>query len=335
MDTYIFRVFDIRVSMVYNAYITRKQQTPKRRNTKMKKRIISLIAAAASVLALTAALASCGGDSNTGTETTAGGSSSTETKKIEIAVPNDTTNEARALQLLEQEGIIKLREGAGITATVSDIIENPKNITFREVEAAQLPNILRDVSFAVINSNYAIPANLSPTKDSLAIEGSYSAYSNIIAVKEGNESSDLTKALVAAASSQKVKDYIEETYQGNIVSVVSNPTDGFDSSVDYDALKGQTIKIAASPSPHAEILGVVKTILAEKDITLDIVEFTDYVQPNNVVESGDCYANYFQHQPYLDDFNKENGTHVVSVASIHVEPMGIYAGKETSLDILK
>ncbi|MFR3309062.1 MAG: MetQ/NlpA family ABC transporter substrate-binding protein [Christensenellales bacterium] len=84
-----------------------------------------------------------------------------------------------------------------------------------------------------------------------------------------------------------------------------------------------------------QILGVVKTILAEKDITLDIVEFTDYVQPNNVVESGDCYANYFQHQPYLDDFNKENGTHVVSVASIHVEPMGIYAGKETSLDILK
>ena len=106
----------------------------------MKKRIISLIAAAASVLALTAALASCGGDSNTGTETTAGGSSSTETKKIEIAVPERYySNEARALQLLEQEGIIKLREGAGITATVSDIIENPKNITFREVEAAQLP----------------------------------------------------------------------------------------------------------------------------------------------------------------------------------------------------
>ncbi len=104
-------------------------------------------------------------------------------KKIEIAVPNDTTNEARALQLLEQEGIIKLREGAGITATVSDIIENPKNITFREVEAAQLPNILRDVSFAVINSNYAIPANLSPTKDSLAIEGSYSAYSTTLRLR--------------------------------------------------------------------------------------------------------------------------------------------------------
>ena len=329
MDSYIFHVFDILASMVYNAYITRKQRTTKRRNTKMKKRIISLIAAAASVLTLSATLASCGGGSDGGAETTTGGASSTETKKIEIAVPNDTTNEARALQLLEQEGIIKLREGAGITATVADIVDNPKNITFREVEAAQLPNILPDVSFAVINSNYAIPAGLSPTKDSLAIEGSYSAYSNIIAVKEGNENTDLTKALVAAVSSQKVKDFIEENYK------VSNPTDGFDSTVDYDSIKGQTIKVAASPSPHAEILKVAKEILAEKDVNLEVVEFTDYVQPNNVVDSGDCYANYFQHQPYLDDFNKENGTHVVSVASIHVEPMGVYAGKETSLDILK
>ena len=335
MDAYIFHVFDILASMVYNAYITRKQRTPKRRNTKMKKRIISLIAAAASVLTLSATLASCGGGSDGGAETTTGGASNTETKKIEIAVPNDTTNEARALQLLEQEGIIKLREGAGITATVADIVDNPKNITFREVEAAQLPNILPDVSFAVINSNYAIPAGLSPTKDSLAIEGSYSAYSNIIAVKEGNENTDLTKALVAAVSSRKVKDFIEENYKGNIASVVSNPTDGFDSTVDYDSIKGQTIKVAASPSPHAEILKVAKEILAEKDVNLEVVEFTDYVQPNNVVDSGDCYANYFQHQPYLDDFNKENGTHVVSVASIHVEPMGVYAGKETSLDILK
>lgn len=82
-------------------------------------------------------------------------------------------------------------------------------------------------------------------------------------------------------------------------------------------------------------MAVVKTILAEKDITLDIKEFTDYVQPNNVVESGEIDANYFQHTPYLDDFNAENGTHIVSVASIHVEPLGIYGGKQTSLDAIK
>ena len=85
---------------------------------------------------------------------------------------------------------------------------------------------------------------------------------------------------------------------------------------------------------HAEILAVAKDILAAKDITLEIKEFTDYVQPNNVVESGEIDANYFQHVPYLDDFNAENGTHIVSVAAIHVEPLGIYGGKQSSLDAI-
>ena len=115
---------------------------------------------------------------------------------------------------------------------------------------------------------------------------------------------------------------------------MDNPTDGFDASVDYDALAGTTITVAASPAPHADILKVAKDILAEKDITLDIMEFTDYVQPNNVVDSGEVDANYFQHKPYLDDFNEQNGTHIVSVAAIHVEPMGLYGGKQTTLDAI-
>lgn len=255
--------------------------------------------------------------------------------KITIAVPNDTTNEARALLLLEEKGYIKLKDGAGITATINDIEENPKNIKFNEVEAAQIPNILKDVDYAVINSNYAISAKLNPVGDSLAIEGSSSAYSNILAVKKGNENSDKIKALKAALESQKVVDFIKTKYDGAVVSTVENPTDGFDSSVDYDKLKGQTITVAASPTPHAEILAVAKEILAEKDIKLEIKEFDDYVQPNNVVDSGELDANYFQHKPYLDDFNKQNGTNVVSVAAIHVEPMGLYGGKQTSLDALK
>ena len=255
--------------------------------------------------------------------------------KITIAVPNDTTNEARALLLLEEKGYIKLKDGAGITATINDIEENPKNIKFNEVEAAQIPNILKDVDYAVINSNYAISAKLNPVDDSLAIEGSSSAYSNILAVKKGNENSDKIKALKAALESQKVVDFIKTKYDGAVVSTVENPTDGFDSSVDYDKLKGQTITVAASPTPHAEILAVAKEILAEKDIKLEIKEFDDYVQPNNVVDSGELDANYFQHKPYLDDFNKQNGTNVVSVAAIHVEPMGLYGGKQDSLDALK
>lgn len=130
-------------------------------------------------------------------------------------------------------------------------------------------------------------------------------------------------------------DFIASEYDGAVVSVVDNPTDGYDESVSYDALAGTTVSVAASPTPHAEILAVAKEILAEKDITLKITEFTDYVQPNNVVESREFDANYFQHTPYLDDFNAENGTHIVSAASIHVEPIGIYGGKQASLDAIK
>ena len=92
--------------------------------------------------------------------------------------------------------------------------------------------------------------------------------------------------------------------------------------------------MAASPTPHAEILEVAKEILAAKDITLDIQVYNDYVVPNTVVDDGTVDANYFQHLPYLEDFNAQNGTHIVSIASIHVEPMGLYGGKQTTLDAL-
>ena len=271
-------------------------------------------------LTLTLTLAGCGG-------TPAG---------ITVAVPNDTTNEARALRLLEAQGFLKLKDGAGITATVLDIAENPKNIQFEEVEAAQLPNVLKDVDFAVINSNYALEGNLNPAKDALAVEGSYSAYGNILAVKAGRESEPIIRALLAALQSRQVADYIAASYDGAVISVVDGPTDGYDSSVDYGAISGQTVSVAATPTPHAEILNnVVKDLLADKGITLKVIEFTDYVQPNNVVDSGEVDANYFQHIPYLDDFNAENGTRVVSIGAIHVEPMGLYGGKQSSLDPLK
>lgn len=241
-----------------------------------------------------------------------------------IAVPNDPTNEARALLLLEANGIIKLKEGVGINATIKDIVENPQNIRFVEIEAAQLPLKLKDVDFAVINSNYAIPANLNPIQDAVLLEDSYSAYSNILAVKEGNETSAKTRALVAALNSQAVADFIAGEYDGAVISVVENPGDGFDPDLDYDTLDGATISVAASPTPHAEILEIAKKLLAQKGITLEIKVYTDYVQPNRIVESGECDANYFQHSPYLDNFNEENGTHIVSVAAIHVEPMGLY-----------
>ena len=290
------------------------------------KKVLSKVLAIALAAICVAGFAACGGGS---------GSGSASGEKITIAVPNDTTNEARALMLLESLGLIKLKDGAGITATIMDIAENPHNIEFNEVEAAQLPNVLKDVNFAVINSNYAIEAKLNPVKDSLGMEGSYSAYANILAVKEGRENDPVILALVAALESQQVADFIAEKYDGAVVSTVENPTDGYDASIDYDALAGSKVSVAASPTPHAEILAIAKEILAAKNITLEIVEFTDYVQPNNVVESGELDASYFQHVPYMDDFNRENGTHIVSVAPIHVEPMGIYGGKSASLEDIK
>ncbi len=255
-------------------------------------------------------------------------------KSLLIAVPNDTTNEARALLLLQDLGYITLKEDAGITATVADIAENPNNIEFKEVEAAQIPNIRQDVDYAIINSNYAIDAGIDPMTEALEMEGSSSAYSNILVCKEGNEGTDKIKALKAALESQQVADYITETYSGAVVSTVDNPGTGFDDSVDYAALTGQTITVAASPAPHAEILKVAQEILAEKDVTLEIIEYTDYVVPNTVVDTGEVDANYFQHLPYLEDFNDQNGTKLVSVAAIHVEPMGLYGGKQTTLDAL-
>ena len=110
--------------------------------------------------------------------------------------------------------------------------------------------------------------------------------------------------------------------------------DGFDESIDYASLDGTTIKVAASPTPHAEILAVAGDILAQAGIKLEVVEFTDYVQPNMVTESGEVDANYFQHQDYLNNFNEENGTHLVSVAESHYEPLGLYPGKTKSIDEL-
>jgi len=140
--------------------------------------------------------------------------------KAQVAVPNDTTNEARALLLLEAQGIITLKEGAGLTATKQDVVDNPKNIDIIEMEAAQLPRSLQDVDIAVINGNYAIAAGLK-VKDALVCEDSESigatTYGNIVAVQKGHESDEKIKALVDALKSDEVKKFIEEKYEGAVV----------------------------------------------------------------------------------------------------------------------
>ena len=137
-----------------------------------------------------------------------------------VAVPNDATNEARALLLLEAQGLIKLKEGVGLKATKMDIVENPKNLELFEVEAAQIPRSLPDVDIAVINGNYAIEAGMKVT-DALAVESSDSeaavTYGNVVAVQEGKENEEGTKALMEALTSDTVKEYMETTYEGAVV----------------------------------------------------------------------------------------------------------------------
>lgn len=137
----------------------------------------------------------------------------------QIAVPNDTTNEARALLLLQENGLIKVDPKAGITATKQDITDNPHNIEIIEAEAAAIPSVRQDVEFAVINCNYAIEAGLNPVKDSLAVEGSASAYVNIVCVKSGNENTEAAKALAKACQDPSVKAFIDEKYNGSVICI--------------------------------------------------------------------------------------------------------------------
>ena len=134
-----------------------------------------------------------------------------------IGVPNDATNEGRALLLLEAQGLITLDDSSNLTATPINIVDNPKNLEFKEIEAQTLPSSLPDLDLAVINSNYALGAGLNPTTDSLAIESADSPYVNVLVVKEGNEDNEAVQALVEVLHSDTIRDFINEEFGGAVV----------------------------------------------------------------------------------------------------------------------
>lgn len=272
------------------------------------KKLISLLLGVCLALSFTA----CGGSSG-----------------YQIGIPADATNGARALLLLQEQGIIKLKDGVGLEATERDIAENPYNVKIVPMEAAALPSSLPDLDFAVINGNYAAGAGISDkvlvNEDAESVAAK--TYGNILAVKEGRENDPAIQALAAVLMSQEVQDWIKDTYNGVVL-----PMGAQDLTIP-EIDQPVTLKVGASPSPHAEILEHVAPILAQHNVTLEITEFDDYVMPNTAVEDGSLDANYFQHQPYLDDFNEQQGTHIVSVVTPHYEPMGIYPGKTADLSV--
>lgn len=281
-------------------------------------KLARIAATAVATCGLAVALTACGGSGSSG---------------YQVAVPSDATNEARALLLLQDQGLITLSEGAGLTATKNDITDNPYNIEIVETEAASVPRMLQDVDLAVINGNYALGAGLDPST-ALASEGASSEaaqeYPNVIATREDNQDSPKIQALVAAVESADVQSFIEETYSGTVVPLFEVATEVPQATGD-----DTTITVGASPTPHAEILNAAKPLLEAAGWTLEVVEYSDYVQPNVALAEGDLDANYFQHQPYLDNYNAENGTTLVGVAQIHFESMALYGGKVTDLASIK
>ena len=277
------------------------------------KKIVTLILA----LSLALSLAACG--------------SSGETAGYKVGIPADATNGARALLLLEAQGLLTVDKEAGLSATEKDITENPYNVEIVAMEAANLPASLPDLDFAVINGNYASGAGIGDTlitgEDSESVAAQ--TYGNILAVKEGRENEPAIQALYAVLMSADVQNWIAESYDGIVMPM------GAQDLTAQPLESPVTVKVGASPSPHGEILEHVKPLLADLNVTLEIVEFDDYVMPNTGVEDGSLDANYFQHQPYLDDFNAQQGTHIATVGTIHYEPMGIYPGKTATLDFIK
>ncbi len=134
-----------------------------------------------------------------------------------VAIPNDPTNGGRALSILAQAGLIKMKDGVGVKGTVKDVTDNPKKLVFKELEAPQLPRSLDDVALAVINSNYALEAKLNPTKDALFIEKKDSPYANILAIRKGDEKRPELVKLAKALTSPDVKKFIEDKYKGAVV----------------------------------------------------------------------------------------------------------------------
>ncbi|MCI6004836.1 MAG: MetQ/NlpA family ABC transporter substrate-binding protein [Blautia sp.] len=173
-----------------------------------------------------------------------------------IAVPNDTTNEARALLLLQDNGIITLKDGAGLEATVNDIAENPYNVEIVELEAAQVARVAGETAYVVLNGNYALEAGFSVAKDALAFEKSDSeaakTYVNVIAVKEGNEDSDAIKALVEVLKSDEIKNYINETYDGAVIPFEESDEAAADDASETEEAAEETTEETAETEEAAE-----------------------------------------------------------------------------------
>ena len=217
---------------------------------------------------------------------------------------------------------------------------NPHGYVIEPLAAEQLPLSLPDVDVAVINGNYALEAKLNVSNPAIEIESFDAETSvkrtNYLAVKEGNEQTDKTQALVAAITSSDVEDYIKKTYNGAVIpSFIDADGKAVTAGEIPAAGDDNVIKVGATLVPHAEILkDIVAPVLEEKGWKLEVVEFNDYVLPNTTLEEGELDANYFQTLGYLNNQNEEAGLHLVAAVGVHIEPMGLYSANLKALSDL-
>lgn len=224
------------------------------------------------------------------------------------------------------------------TETPAASAVNPHGYQITPLEAAQLPLALPDLDGAVINGNYALESKLNETDPSIAIEEFDAETSirrtNYLAVVEGTENSEKIQALVAAITSDDVRNYIDSTYKGAVITsfIDENGREVTAAEIPQAAGDDTTITVGATAVPHAEILNnVLKDTLAQYGWNLEVVEYTDYVMPNTALDAGDLDANYFQTLGYLKTQNDERGLHLKAAVGVHIEPMGVYSKKFKSL----
>lgn len=250
-----------------------------------------------------------------------------------ILIPEEPVSQARALFLLQEAGVITLRDGAALAATTADIAKNPYGVTVQPVPADKLGRQLPEAALAVMGLETAYGAGLDP-QQALQSESGYKAYPCTIAMRAEDAARDVGRALAAAAQADVVAEQIKYTFGTLMESAVQTPGDGTDPAVDYADLLNLRLTVAAYETPQAAILLVIGDVLRTQNIQLDVKYYTDPAQANADLLAERVDAVFMQDVMQLEAYNIAHGTDLTPVVSVHAAPLSLYAGTAASVEAL-
>ncbi|MBR2731452.1 MAG: hypothetical protein IKD72_05650 [Clostridia bacterium] len=251
-----------------------------------------------------------------------------------ILIPAEAISQARALFLLQEAGVITLRDGAALAATTADIAENPYGVTVEPTASEKIGKLLPEAALAVMGLETAYGAGLDP-QQVLQSESSCKAYPCVIAMRAEDAARDVGKALAAAARADVVAEQLKYTFGTLAESAVETPGDGTDPAVDYADLLNLRLTVAAFERPQAAILQVIGDVLRTQNIQLDVKLYTDPAQANADLLAERVDAVFMQDVMQLEAYNIAHGTDLTPVASVYASPLSLYAGTAASIDALK